>query len=152
MDWSISHLSVLYTISWTSRPNSSLAACLKICSRKPSDPWPSCLVTPESLVSPNLKKQQQNIFGLYTIFFNSYLDYDCFCFNRLNQMWRLMPLFNVANLTYTWSKGAESTSSTVTLLCSIKWRISPKPRQSFKVISKGQRSQKHPPMKPASTQ
>ena len=51
----LSHLRVLYVISWTSRPNSSLAACLKMCSRKPSEPRPSCLTSPGSPASPNLQ-------------------------------------------------------------------------------------------------
>lgn len=139
-DWSVSHLSVLYTISWTSRPNSSLAACLKMCSRKPSDPRPSCLVIPGSVVSPNLK-QTHTFQDRLPLIFNSITvqqDSDCLFFNRINaKTYEIVysnSNVNGVNLTYTWSKGAESTSSTVTLLCSIKWRISPKQKKKKKRV------------------
>lgn len=55
----LTHLRVLYVISWTSRPKSSLAACLNMCSRKPSEPLPSCLTNATSPLSPSLQSQQK---------------------------------------------------------------------------------------------
>lgn len=54
-----SDLRVLYVTSWTSSPNSSLAACLNTCSRKPSEPRPSCLVRAASAASPSLQTQEK---------------------------------------------------------------------------------------------
>lgn len=58
-DWAVSHLRVLYVISWTSTPKSSLAACLNTCSRKPSEPLPSCLTSATSPPSPSLQSQSK---------------------------------------------------------------------------------------------
>lgn len=62
-DPALSDLSVLYVTSWTSRPNSSLAACLNTCSRNPSEPRPSCLIRAPS-ASPSLQSQEKLFLGL----------------------------------------------------------------------------------------
>lgn len=123
-DWAVSHLRVLYVISWTSTPKSSLAACLNTCSRKPSEPLPSCLTSATSPPSPSLQSQSKLHWHRLRGCIQSRKHYTS-KYNLLTLQLHSTDVIvyiikTMLSATHTWSSGTESSSSTDTFLCSIR--------------------------------